>query len=118
MAKTNSHLKIQPAGTTASQIELFGNRSKPEQDTFILKFPGGFVQISRCTNGDYIVHAGAWESHLPEVVTGHRKEGEIVDYGISRHRGRLGYRKLDNPEGLPEPIDTAHMHVVIRQVGD
>jgi hypothetical protein len=112
MPKTNGHLEITPAGTHASQIELFGDRSQPEQDTFILKFPGGFVQVSRCTNGDYIVHAGAWEPQMPEVRTGHRKVGEVVDYGVNCFRG---VREFDCDREFPPPIATANMHVVIRQ---
>lgn len=113
MPKTNGHLKITPAGAAASQIELFGDKTKPEQDTFILKFPGGFVQISRCTSVKaYVVHVGVWEPDMPAVKEGHRKEGEIYDYGVRCHRG---VRDCDPESEFPAPIATASMHVFVRE---
>lgn len=36
-----------------------GNKRKRiEPSTGIIKFPGGHVEVARCTNGDYWVHVG------------------------------------------------------------
>lgn len=54
--KTGSHLRIKPFGDNVLGVKLEGNPRKPEPDSFRVEFPGGEVDIERCTDGSYWVH--------------------------------------------------------------
>lgn len=54
--KVGSHLKIENFGDNIQGVELFGNKNKPEPASFIVKFPSGEIEVSRCENGQYWVH--------------------------------------------------------------
>ncbi len=68
------------------KITFKGDKRKPEPATGVIQFPGGHVEVSRCTDGSYWVHvevvdpknivssrmdytAGAWREigSIPEV---------------------------------------------------
>ena len=40
----------------AVQITFIGKKSNPEPSTGIIKFPGGHVEVSRCSDGTYFAH--------------------------------------------------------------
>ncbi|HFQ8088830.1 hypothetical protein [Pseudomonas aeruginosa] len=40
----------------AVEIQFFGNPKKPEPSTAVIKFPGGHVEVSRCSDGSYFAH--------------------------------------------------------------
>ena len=40
----------------AVMIKFEGNKNNPEPSTGIIKFPGGHVEVSRCTDGSYWAH--------------------------------------------------------------
>lgn len=54
--KTGGHLKIESMGTAVLGVTLEGDKRKPEPDSFMVRFPGGIVDIERCTDGSYWVH--------------------------------------------------------------
>jgi len=55
--RTGSHLKIVPMGTNVLGVRLEGNPQKPEPDHFRIVFPGGDLEVVRCSeNADYWVH--------------------------------------------------------------
>ena len=57
MAKTTgSHLKIEKFGSNCHGVRLVGDIKNPEYDLFLVKFPGGEVEITRTQDGDYWVH--------------------------------------------------------------
>lgn len=37
-------------------IEFKGRKSSPEPTTGIIRFPGGHVEVSRCSDGSYFAH--------------------------------------------------------------
>ena len=37
-------------------IDFKGNKRSPEPATGVIKFPGGHVEVSRCTDGTYWAH--------------------------------------------------------------
>lgn len=37
-------------------VEFLGNPNSPEPSTGVIKFPGGHVEVSRCTDGTYWAH--------------------------------------------------------------
>lgn len=40
----------------AVQITFKGDKRSPEPGTGVIQFPGGHVEVSRCSNGDYWAH--------------------------------------------------------------
>jgi hypothetical protein len=40
-------------------IEFKGNKSNPEPSTAVIRFPGGEVEVARCSDGTYWVHTFA-----------------------------------------------------------
>lgn len=42
--------------TDAVQITFDGDRRRPEPSTGVIKFPGGHIEVSRCTDGTYWAH--------------------------------------------------------------
>ena len=40
----------------AVQITFNGDKRNPEPSTAVIKFPGGHVEVSRCSDGTYWVH--------------------------------------------------------------
>lgn len=59
--KTGGHLRIEQLGTNAQGVTLQGDPRRPEPDSFRVSFPGGEVDIERCTDGSYWVHVIANE---------------------------------------------------------
>ena len=37
-------------------VQIKGNKANPEPSTAIIKFPGGFTEVTRCSDGSYWVH--------------------------------------------------------------
>jgi hypothetical protein len=70
----------------AVQISFYGNPRKPEPSTAVIKFPGGHVEVARCSDGTYWAHV---EVVAPENVSHGR-----IDYA---HGGDRAVREL--PEG-------------------
>lgn len=54
--RTGSHLRIKPFGDNVLGVEIEGNPRKPEPVSFRVSFPGGEVNIERCSDGSYWVH--------------------------------------------------------------
>lgn len=40
----------------AMTVHIAGNKANPEPATVVVKFPGGFIEVSRCTDGGYWAH--------------------------------------------------------------
>lgn len=40
----------------ATQINIYGNRKNPEPSTVVIQFPGGHVEVCRCSDNQYWVH--------------------------------------------------------------
>lgn len=79
MAKTNGHLKLEKFGSGYSGLRLHGDPKRPEQDQIGIKFPGGEVFVTRCTDGTYWAHIEAerqWDIDLPEYG---ETIGELVE---------------------------------------
>ena len=57
--------------TDAVQITFNGDKRNPEPSTGVIKFPGGHVEVSRCSDGSYWAHV--------EVVSGRNIVGGRID---------------------------------------
>ena len=78
---TGSHLRIRKLSDTSTVfgLELEGNRSKPEPETFRVKFPGGDVDITRTTDNQYWVHVRVNHEGHGGFVPGEDMPARIVD---------------------------------------
>jgi len=47
--------------TDAVQINFYGDKAHPEPSTGVIKFPGGHVEVSRCSDGTYWAHVAVVE---------------------------------------------------------
>ena len=67
----------------ACTIIFKGNPSTPEPSTGIIKFPGGHVEVSRTSNGEYWAHIEADEpSNIVDSRIDYDHEGYTKSNGI------------------------------------
>jgi hypothetical protein len=118
MPTTDSHLKIKKAGSNASEVTLKGDPKSPESSTFLVKFPGGCVEISRTTQGDYWVHVRPYQPDDSVVIEKIREAGEVVDYRLNLHPNSPDWnRAIDDSEFHGPPSDDVqHMAVLISRL--
>lgn len=64
-------------GTT---ITIRGDIRHPEPSTAVIRFPGGFVEVSRHSDGSYWAHVGAQAADIPEDDPGFGIVESRVDY--------------------------------------
>lgn len=84
MPKTGGHLKIQSLGDAVLGVVLEGNPRKPEPASFRVHFPGGCVEIARCSDGlSYWVHTVV---DTPERLAAHDPESDRPPARISEAR--------------------------------
>ncbi|WP_156341472.1 hypothetical protein [Pseudanabaena sp. 'Roaring Creek'] len=122
MAKkgTGSHLKIEKFGSNCMGIELTGDIKKPEYDLFLVKFPGGEVEITRTPDGDYWIHTIVNSPNMADgslncgkskigYITDSRafvkskRDGKITDIAVRvsiKSESSLSAELLENPEML------------------
>lgn len=87
----------------AATIVIEGDRRRPEPTYAIIKFPGGDVEVSRCTDGSYWVHI---RRILPG---GHEPAGTISE-------SRLDYERHPLLSGAPQTIESEDLleHLALR----
>jgi len=78
----------------AVQVTFEGDKRNPEPSTGVIKFPGGHVEVSRCTDGTYWAHIA--------VVSG----ANIVDGRIDRDDRTQAVADLENADKI--------VHIAIR----
>jgi len=99
---TGKHLKIKSLGDAVLGVVLEGNPRKPEPDSFRVHFPGGCVEIARCSDGlSYWVHTVV---DTPEKLAEHDPESGKPPARITearlhidgRHSGEVDLGDFDN----------------------
>lgn len=90
---------------TCKVITLKGDKHKPEPATHIIEFPGGSIEVTRTTDGDYWAHIAVNRGQALDDCEGfHGNTAQVVDARIDRTVGSV--------EGLPDH-DTIQ-HIAIR----
>jgi hypothetical protein len=64
------------------EFTLKGNPAQPEKALTIVNFPGGSVEISRTTEGDYWAHIRVNQPTDGDVLLGFRHAGRVTDARI------------------------------------
>jgi hypothetical protein len=75
---TNEHLKLQRMGSNLIGIVLKGNPKKPESDVCV-KFPGGQVEISRCTDNTYWIHVVVNNEQRNDLCPGEFEPARVTE---------------------------------------
>lgn len=106
MAKAHKIVKSDDATT----LLIAGDIRNPEPSAAIIKFPGGYVEVSRCSDNSYWVHIQRNLENNPEVdIT----EGAIAD-------SRIDYTpevwsQYGNIPNIPAHADIQHIAVRIKK---
>lgn len=85
---THATAKNWPIARAPKRIQLFGDRAKPEPAQHIIEFPGGAIELSRTTDGEYWAHIivnREWSD--PDQEGMHAARGEVVDARIDSAAG-------------------------------
>lgn len=85
--------------TQAVKVIFKGDPRRPEPPTAVIEFPGGHVEVSRTTDGDY------W-AHIEVVAPANVKDGRI-DYDERRQPGNISVADLPGAEHV------AHIAVLV-----
>lgn len=79
-------------------IQILGNKRNPEPSTAVIRFPGGFVEVSRCTDGSYWAHL-CRHSEVPDEES---PAGQIMG-------SRIGYAPESGIREIPPIPHEAHL---------
>lgn len=96
--------KAYPIGKAPKRIDLLGDKTRrPESAQHIITFPGGAIELSRTTDGDYWAHVIINTDQQSDMEDNfHSARGEViasrVDFGLDDVRA-TGVRALAVPDG-------------------
>ena len=99
--KTGAHLKVEQFGDNCMGVELLGNPKKPEPDMFLVRFPGGHVEISRTSDNDYWAHVVSYLKDDGDVVADESVPGVFSDCRIDckgKHAGEMDRGDFARPD--------------------
>jgi hypothetical protein len=98
----------------ACAIIIEGSRAKPEPTTAVIKFPGGHVEVTRCSDGTYWAHLAMTR---PESVDD--GGGTIIDSRLDYVHGAHVHYEGKRIPPLPAAEHIEHMAIrVARARGD
>lgn len=88
--------KLTKGGSDVFVTHIKGDKhTQAEAATYLTKFPGGHVEVSRCTNGDYWVHVAVNKNE-----TEGEGAGRIVDARLGllgKHAGETNVGDFNSP---------------------
>lgn len=76
----NFTCKVHQIGKAPRRIELLGDKTRrPESAQHVIEFPGGAIEISRTSNGDYWAHIHVNRDEVVEDAEGRvSAKGKVV----------------------------------------
>jgi hypothetical protein len=84
---------------TAKVINLYGDKACPESAQYIINFPGGYIELSRTTEGRYWAHVGVNKGAILTDIAKLSKSGKIVESRIDyTYEGHIKHGILDVPD--------------------
>jgi hypothetical protein len=83
----------------AVMIHFRGDKKSPEPSTAVIKFPGGHVEVTRCSNGEYWAHIDVVS---PENITQSR-----LDYTYE------AWAELHNVPDVPRANEIRHIAIKV-----
>lgn len=94
----------------ATKVIIRGDIRNPEPSTAVIEFPGGFVEVSRCTDGSYWAHLSVYREDDGDRTAGDIRESRI-DY---THEA---YKRHKSIPPIPAAADIEKMAVRIYRKG-
>jgi hypothetical protein len=96
----------------ATTIVIEGDRRNPEPGTVVVKFPGGHIEVSRCTDGSYWAHVARSLVENPEAG---ERAGRIVASRIDHTPEAWRACVLRGESGIPAlPADVDMQHLAVQ----
>ena len=74
---------------TCKVILLKGDKKNPESGQHIIKFPGGYIELTRTTDDEYWAHIGVNKKQILEDDVVQAKRGFVVDSRIDYTNGNI-----------------------------
>lgn len=80
--------KVFTTDKAPKRIELLGEKTKPESAQHVIEFPGGAIELSRTSDGNYWAHIMVNRDYLIDECHGLRRAyGEIIGGRIDADDG-------------------------------
>lgn len=98
--------KVHQLTNAPKRITLLGDKNRPESAQHVIEFPGGAIEVSRTTTGEYWAHIHInrdWKDSDMEGV--HGAMGEVVGSRIATP---------DGIKPIPEQAGVSQIAVLIR----
>lgn len=78
--------KVSMLGTGPRRITLLGDKTKrPEAAQHVIEFPGGAIEVSRTSDGNYWAHIHVNRGQVIDDVEGRQSAaGQVIDSRIGR----------------------------------
>jgi hypothetical protein len=70
---------VRPPGSDVQILTIKGDRHLPEPSMTVVRFPGGHVEISRCSDETYWIHTTINHPEAGDFVPGETVPGELLD---------------------------------------
>lgn len=95
--------KVSMLGTAARRITLLGDKTKrPEAAQHVIEFPGGAIEVSRTSDGNYWVHILVNRGQVIDDVEGRQSAvGQVIDSRIGREFPG-GVERVDGDESIEQ----------------
>ena len=89
---SHSTAKNWPIDRAPKRVELLGDKTKrPEPAEHIIEFPGGAIEVSRTSSGDYWAHIIVNRGFADRDQDGmHAARGEVLDARVDSSAGVCG----------------------------
>jgi hypothetical protein len=92
--------KVHLLGQAPTRITLLGDKARPESAQHVIEFPGGAVEVSRTSDGDYWAHILVHRGAVLEDAGGRvSARGEVIGHRVLRDRG---FEELDQPDAIEQ----------------
>jgi hypothetical protein len=100
--------KVYQAGKAPKRISLLGDKARPESAQHVIEFPGGAIELTRTTDGNYWAHIIVNRGDVVDDAEGRVSAlGEIVG-------SRIGRSHPDGVEDIDRSDSIEQIAVLIR----
>jgi hypothetical protein len=78
------------------RIGLLGDKKRPESAQHIIEFPGGAIEVSRCSDGSYWAHIIVHQGEVLEETKGRTSaRGKVIGSRVQRDSGLADIEDTD-----------------------
>ena len=82
--------KVYQVGKAPKRITLLGDKKRPESAQHIIEFPGGAIEVSRTSDGNYWAHIIVNRGDVIDDAEGRvSARGVVINSRVDRNRSRI-----------------------------